>query len=209
VFYLEKQDYRVRTVDVQTTPEIELALETINKGVLGKVGKNEAALLDNRILVLVNENLKDYSFITTNIPNRSRIDYVSRITEKVQQENLTRLKEEYDLNQGQLNRITKQYKRRVNEFERELQEMVYEASERLKTLEHYKEKLIEEITIEVVNDDQLNKWRNTFERHYEGIIKCLCIENNSSIPAELKKEIDNKREILFTYFEDFINTKVD
>jgi hypothetical protein len=196
-------------VDLKTTPGTSVPLEAISKDVLDKLGTHEAALIDNRIVMFKSENLKEYSFVTTATPKRERIDYVSRLSEKTEQEALNKLIEEYSPNQGQQKRIITQFKRSIKEFESGIIQIETDAVKEMESLNKFKQELLSNITVEVMNQDQLKKWKDNFDKYYEGMIECLCIENSLEIPIELKEEINNKQEILWTYFEDFLHSKVD
>ncbi|AST93620.1 hypothetical protein BC6307_21295 [Sutcliffiella cohnii] len=193
---MENKDYRIRTIHINSSKE-EGIVEEYRRIIHPNLKQDEAALISKKIIIVENDKVNKDSIITIKNPKKEKIDYINRLDTTYEQEYLHELKEEYTLTQKQLKQITGEYNKYTKN--NELMDKLY--IENAVGVKHKKEK-IKEITIEIVLEDRLNKWRSAFENHYEGIINCLSNLENYMLTTELKEELENKGNILSTYFDD-------
>ena len=194
---MKNQDYRIRNITL--TPSMKNNMNQYTGLILTKINKHEAAYIDNYMIVPVDEKLCANSIITVKQPRKEKIDYSQRLSSEKQRRVLSTLKEELNLKQKQLDKITRQIN---NEF-KTLQKEVESLQQNIEEYDCEINRLIEEVTIKVVNEDKQNKWRKDFNKHYEGIINCLSNVDKGVLPADIKEELKNKRNILLTYFDEF------
>lgn len=204
VLLLEKLDYRVRKVNTQNKEYTESALTIITEEV-DSLEKGEAAIFKDSIIVIVNNDLKECTYVTTNTPKKRKIDYTKQLNRRNEQEILTELKKTHKLSQGNLNKITKKFNKFVKEMDKNLGELETGLREKYKTVEQYREVILKGITEEIVFESQVNNWLKCFNKHCEEIIQLLSEENKALVPKEIQKQVLNKYQTMDTFFEDFFS----
>lgn len=197
---MSTMEYRLRNGIEQLTDldkeAIRIIESTFNQ--LSTLTDSEAHLHKNRLIFLPSEvEIHDPSNIKINSVKRHRIDYISKLKNEKLKECLKKLKKEYNLGQGELDKITRMVK---NVQKSRAQE--YDSIEKIINF-------TEEYTEQVVNEKQVEKYVRGVETYCDKLKDSLILENPEILPEKKKKEVINKIDVLQSYIDDFrINMNV-
>ncbi|GGK02429.1 hypothetical protein GCM10007063_25930 [Lentibacillus kapialis] len=187
------REYRLsNAADQMSEYEYEVLRSGVQKLQQYHLSDSEAVYFDNLICLPEKQELADPSHVKIQSSKKTRIDHIAKLKNPELITALEELQKKYDLQQGDLAKISKwtnKIKKEYNNVQNRVNELKIE---------------MEKYTLQMVDEKQIQKYVKSIERNCNNLVDCLALENPEVLSNETRKELVNKINVLQTHIDDFI-----
>ncbi|GAQ17564.1 flagellar hook-associated protein [Oceanobacillus picturae] len=189
---MANKEYRLIDKAGDLSPEDQKDLEEVMLSLNKFQGSGAEATFLAGLIILPDgrHEIDSLSRLSIQKVKKTKIDYISRLDNKELEKKLEEYKKQYNLTQGQLEKITKE----LNKLRKDLKE----GEEKIEKTK----KLLKEITIQTVGEKQIKDYLDKIKSCCKQLENNLFIENPEILSEEKKAEVINRLDVLENFIEE-------
>lgn len=189
---MANKEYRLIDKAGDLSPENQKDLEEVMLSLNKFQGSGAEATFLAGLIILPDgrHEIDSLSRLSIQKVKKTKIDYISRLDNKELEKKLEEYKKQYNLTQGQLEKITKE----LNKLRKDLKE----GEEKIEKTK----KLLKEITIQTVDEKQIKDYLDKIKSCCKQLENNLFIENPEILSEEKKAEVINRLDVLENFLEE-------